>query len=135
MSSFVYDKALEHFGKGEIDWLTADIKCVAVHSADYTPAQAADEFLSAIAAAGRIATSGNMTTKTMVLGGADCDDFTFTAVSGHQINYLVWYKDTGDPATSLLICLVDDYPGLPITPTGVDVRILIPNSANRLFKL
>jgi len=135
MADFVYDKGRQKFLEGSIAWLTANLKVVLVDGADYSPSQSADEFLAAVAAGGRVATSGNFTTPTSTAGVADADDVTFTTVSGDQSEMLVIYKDTADPATSPLICKVDSYNGLPITPNGGNITLTWPNDANKIFKL
>lgn len=135
MANFVYSFALEDFGKGLIDWLSDDIKCVVCSSA-YTANQVTDHYLSAIAAGARLATSANMANKSMSLGVADCDNFLFSgfnaASDGTQ---LVWYVDSGNPSTSILLCRYDTMPGLPVVPQGADVLVVVPNDANKLFKL
>ena len=57
--------------------------------------------------AGVVATSGNMGTKTVADGVIGCADFSLTTVSGDQCEALVWYYDSGSPATSRLIFFND----------------------------
>ena len=105
-----------------IDLLDDDIKVVlvdAVYSFD-----AADEFLDSILIANRIATSANLSTKTVSAAGVfDADDVTFSAVSGADVTQVIIYKDTGTPATSSLIVYYDTMTGLPVTPNGGDITI------------
>lgn len=135
MADFLYDKGREKFLKGLIAWDTHDIKCVLADGADYSPSQSADEFLSAIAVAGRVATSGNFASKTTTAGVADAADVTLSSVSGDQCEMICIYRDTADPATSPLIAKVDTYTGLPVTPNGGNITIAWPNDANKIFKL
>lgn len=97
-------------------------------------------FLSDIAAGARIATSGNLASKTVVdgaIGGvADAADLTFTAVTGAVSEALVVYKDTGTASTSALIALVVVATNLPVTPNGGDIAVAWDNTAaRRIFKL
>ncbi len=134
MANVVYDKAREKFLNADIDWAVDNIKAVLVDAADYT-FSAAHEFLSDIAAGGRVATSGNLTSKTSTNGVADAADVTLTAVSGDPSEAIVIYKDTGSAATSPLIAYIDTATGLPITPNGGDITITWDNGANKIFKL
>ena len=108
-----------------VRWLADDIKAVLVDTALYTAVQATDEFLSDIAVGARVATSPNLTTKTVVGGTVNSDDPVFTAVSGATVEVVVVYKDTGTAATSPLIAYLDasDITGLPITPNGGDITL------------
>lgn len=135
MANALYDKGREKFLKGEISWNSHDIKCVLVDAADYTVNLASDEFLSSIAAGGRVATSANLGTKTTTAGVADAADITFSTVTGDPSEALVIYKDSGDPATSPLIAYIDTATGLPVTPNGGDVTVTWDSGANKIFKL
>lgn len=57
----------------------------------------------------------------------------FTAVSGATVEELVFFKDTGSPATSNLICWFDTGTGLPLTPNGGDVNVTF--NASGIFKI
>jgi hypothetical protein len=99
-----------------------------------------DQFLSDIAAGARVATSGNLASKTSNQAGgfygvADAADFTWTAVTGAQSEFVVVYKDTGTASTSPLICILDQATNLPVTPNGGDISVVLDNGANRLYSL
>src|SRR5438094_347328 len=82
---------------------------------------ATDQFLSAIASGDRVATSGNLASKTSTAGVFNAANVTFTAVSGAACGALVLYKDTGAAGTSPLIAYIDTATGLPVTPNGGDI--------------
>ncbi len=82
---------------------------------------AADEFLSDIAGAAIIATSGNLASKTVTSGVFDAADITITAVTGATVEAIVVYKDTGTGSTSPLICWMDIS---TFTPNGSDATIV-----------
>lgn len=135
MANAVYGKGREKFLNGDIDWANDDIKAVLVDTAAYAVSIDSDEYLSSIPAGDRIATSGNLASKTSTLGVADAADITFSTVTGDVSEAIVLYKDTGDAATSPLIAYIDTATGLPITPNGGDITISWDSGANKIFKL
>lgn len=136
MASGVYEKAKEKFLNGTLD-LTGNLKAVLVDTATYSVDLTADEFLSSIPAGERVATSGNLASKTFTNGVFDCQDVVFTAVSGDQCEAVVIYNDTGLDTTSELIAYIDNTSatGLPVTPNGGNITIAWDNGANKVFKL
>ncbi|AYB69897.1 hypothetical protein SEA_LITTLELAF_93 [Mycobacterium phage LittleLaf] len=135
MANQLYGKGREKFLRGELSWNSDNIKFVLVDVADYTVSIDTHEFLSDIPSAARVATSGNASGKSTSLGVADLADFSFLLVSGDPSEAIVAYKDTGTAATSPLIAYVDTATGLPVTPNGGDVNIIIDNGPNKFFKL
>lgn len=135
MANALYDTGRAAFLNADVDWLVDNIKCVLIDVADYTVNLATDDFLDDIPVAARVATSGNLASKTSTAGVADAADVTFTAVTGDVSEALVIYKDTGTAATSQLIAYIDTATGLPVTPNGADVLVTWDNGANKIFKL
>lgn len=133
--SGLYDKAREKFLRGELSWNTDNIKAVLVDDADYTLDLVNHEFLSDIPAAGRVATSPNLTGKTTAAGVADADDTVFSGVSGDQSENIVLYVDTGTVSTSSLVCVFDSGTNLPINPNTGDINVAWDNGPNKIFKL
>lgn len=123
MANAIYDLGRESFLKGEISWSSDNIRAVLVDGADYTVNLATDQFLSSIAAGGRVATSGNLASKTTAAGAADAADVTYSSVTGDISEIIVIYQETGDPATSRLIAYIDTATGLPVTPNGGDIQV------------
>lgn len=134
MANGLYDKGREGFLDGSIDWDTDNIKAVLVTSA-YVADLATHQFLSSVGAGTRLATSGNLGTKTVTAGVADAADVTYTAASGGTVAAVVIYKDTGAEGTSRLICFIDTGTNLPLVLNGGDVTIQWSNGSNRIFKL
>ena len=114
MANALYGLGRGHFLDANIDWSADNIKVVLADAADYTVTIDTDEFLSDVTAAGRVATSGNLASKTSTLGVADAADVTLSSVSGDVSEALVIYKDTGTSTTSNLIAYIDTATGLPI---------------------
>lgn len=135
MANALYGKGREKFLNADIDWAADNIKVVLVDAADYTVSIDTHEFLSDVPSGARVATSGNLASKTSTLGVADAADVTLSAVTGDQSEALVIYKDTGSAATSPLIAYIDTATGLPVTPNGADITITWDNGSNKIFKL
>ncbi|MCI0430772.1 MAG: hypothetical protein L0210_09570 [Rhodospirillales bacterium] len=135
MANALYDKGREGFLDGSIDWDTNNIKAVLVDTAAYTVNLGTHDLLDDIPVGARIATSGNLASKTVTSGVADAADVTFTAVSGASVEAIVLYADSGAEATSRLIAYIDTATGLPLTPNGGDVTVAWDNGANKIFKL
>lgn len=139
MASGLYDKGRQKFLDGAINWSSDNIKLVLVDTGAYTVDLATHEFLSDIAGGARIATSGNLASKTSTAGVADAADVTLTAVTGATVEALVLYKDTGTAGTSALIAYIDNFTvnggSPPLTPNGGDVTVQWDNGSNKIFKL
>lgn len=128
-----FPKGLEHFASGDINFLMANIKAALVTSA-YTPGPT-NEFLSTISGA-IVARSGNLSGKSVTGGVLNCSNFTVTLVpAGHVIKYVVFYKDTGSDATSLLILVDDTGNNLPTTTDGGDLQYQVSSAPNKLGAL
>lgn len=135
MANTLYDKARERFLRGQINWDTDTVKVCLVDKNVYTPNFTTHEYLSDVSGSAVIAPGVTLTAKSSASGAADANDVTFSAVSGAESEALILYKDTGDPATSPLIALIDSATGLPITPNGGDIIVVWDNGANKIFKL
>lgn len=135
MANALYGLGRQAFLDGTISWSSDDIKAVLVDTALYTVNIDVDQFLSAIVAGARIATSSNLSGKTSTLGVADASDVTFTAVTGATVEAVVLYQDTGVAATSPLIAYIDTATGLPVTPGGGDIIIQWDSGPNKIYKL
>ncbi len=106
---------------------------VALVDTNVTAYSATHEFLSDINAA-VVATSGVLTGKTVTDGTFNCDDYSFTGVSGAQCEALVYYVDTGVAGTSRLVAYKDTgVTNLPVTPNGGDINITV--NASGVFAL
>ena len=135
MASAVYPKAKEQLLQAGINLSSADVKTVLVDTADYTYS-ASHEFLSDVPSGARVATSGNLGSKTFTSGVFDAADATFTAATGDQSEALIIYVDTGNASTSRLVAYIDTASsGLPVTPNGGDITVSWDNGANKIFAL
>lgn len=135
MANLIYPKYKEALLNGDvnIELDGSNVKAVLVDAADYTYSSAHD-FLDDIIVGGRVATSGNLGTKTTTNGTFDAADFAFTAVTGDPSEIVVIYIDTGVAATSRLVAYYDTgVTGLPVTPNGGDINVTV--NASGFFTL
>jgi hypothetical protein len=103
------------------------VKMILVDLGAYTYS-AAHEFESDVPSGARIAISGALANKTISAtdGTFDFDDFTITGVSGATVEAVIFFVDTGTPATSRLIVFMDTgVTGLTLTPNGGDVNVTV----------
>lgn len=117
----LYASAKKLLLDGDLDLLSHDIKVMLIDTANYTVDLAVHDFLDDVGAAARVATSGNLASKTTTAGAFRAADVTFAAVTGDGCEALIIYRDTGVAATSPLIAYIDEAAGLPITPDGTDI--------------
>lgn len=129
--SAMYPKAKEAFLTGAINLLTADVRAQLIDIADETY-NAADQFLSDIAVAGRVGTAVSLANKTVTNGVFDADNVTIPGVSGDTVEAVLLYVHTGTDSTARLIAFID---GVSFTPNGGDCIITWDNGANRIFAL
>ena len=135
MANALYDLGREAFLNGDIDWTADNIRVILGDAADYTVNLATHDFLDDVPAGARVATSGNLASKTSAAGVADAADVTLTAVTGDPCEFIIIYQHTCTEATSRLIGYIDSATNLPITPNGGDITIQWDIGANRIFKL
>lgn len=127
-----------HATRVDLDADTIKMALVDNGSADGAPDAAADDFWDD-QDAGLIGTAYTLAAKTIGSAGVGVFDNTtdpapaFTAVSGASVESLVFFKDTGTPSTSNLICWFDTGTGLPLTPNGGDVNVTF--NASGIFKI
>ena len=125
MPTVIYPKFKEQALQGGVNLASGNIKAVLVDLADYTYS-AAHEFLSDVPAAARVATTGNLASKTFTNGTFDSADPSFTAVTGDVSEALILFIDTGTAGTSRLIAFYDTgVGGLPFTPNGGDINVTV----------
>jgi hypothetical protein len=136
MANGLYISAKEGFLNGTVNFSTDNIKALLVDTGAYTVDLTTHANLSDIPTLARIATSSNLSSKTVAGGAADAADVAFTAVVGPTVEAIVLYKDTGSAATSRLIAYIDTgVSGLPVTPNGGDITVSWDNGTNKIFKL
>lgn len=103
--------------------LTGVVKVALVDTGTYTYSPA-HQFLTSLS--GVANTAQTLASKTYGNGILDAADITYTSVvPGPTIEALVFYIDTGNPATSPLVAFIDTgVTGLPVTPNGGDINVV-----------
>jgi hypothetical protein len=127
---------------GAFNPLTDTLMCSLVNETGaaptYTPNIAADEFINVLPA-GSILVSAPVTSKTLTQIARkvvlDAADVLFPAVTGSKVDAAIFWIDTGNPATSRLICHYTSVSGFPFTPFGAALIFLLPNSVDKLLSL
>lgn len=121
--SQIYPLARQLFAQGSLDWATANVKAALI-AAGYTP-DFTQQFLSGIPASAVLATTANIAGKTGSAGYLDGNTTSFGIVGAGTAGYILFYQDTGSPATSTLILFLDtpDIPGMPQVLQGLQYFI------------
>ena len=128
----IFGTGLLRIDTGDVDYINDTISCALLTSA-YTPAQT-DEFASSFT--GELAVSGysrvNLASKTITHdAGArqinyDANDLLFTSLgAGATVVYAVIFKDTGNDATSPVLCWTD---GLSVATDGNNLEVTVPTT-------
>lgn len=114
-----------------VNLTSATLKMLGVDHADDTPVLATDDFINDIASAARVPalasapTLGSKTAGTVAAGVFDFADVVFTTLSGDQFESLIITEDSGNEATGDLIAFWDTATGLPCTPNGADLTVVM----------
>jgi len=130
MANHIYPKYKEALLSGStgISLTSSNVRLILIDAADYTYS-ASHDFLDDVPTAARVATSGNLTGKTVTDGVFDADNVTLTSVTGDQSEALIIYIHTGTESTSRLVAYLDTgWTGLPVTPSGGDINIIFHSS-------
>lgn len=136
MANALYDTGRASFANAGIAWLTDTIKAQLIDYGAYTPNLATDAFISDIPAGAKIGAAVALTTKTNVAGVLGAANVSFTGLSAApSLEAVALYKDTGTPATSQLICLIDTATGLPVPAGASQVNVTWDTGANKILKL
>lgn len=117
-------------GHGTVDWEADNIKASLMDNADYTVNLVTDQDEFDLPDTGIVAESGNLANITVAVSSGtatvDCDDWTWSAVSGDQSESVVIWKDSAVDTTSLLIIYYDTFSsGMPVTPNGGDINVTV----------
>lgn len=129
MANALYPKFKQALLNKTHDLDTDSIRAILVDAADYTY-NAAHDFLDDVAGAGRVATTGSLTSPTIVDGVFDTADFTWTGVTGDQCEDIVLENHDGngaatDAARQLVAFYDTGMTGMPVTPNGGDINVTV----------
>ncbi len=121
--SQVMPLARQMFAQGSLDWATANIKAALIAAGwnvDLT-----QQYLAGLPAGAVLATTANIAGKSGDAGYLDGNTTSFGIVPSGTAGFIMFYQDTGNPATSPLILFLDtpDIPGMPQVLTGLQYFI------------
>lgn len=120
MLNMIYPKGGEKVWRGEINMLADDIS-VAIVSNAYTYSSA-HEFLSSVGVL--VGTALSLTNKTVTGGVFDAADANFGQIAaGSTAKAIVFFKNTGNAATSPLLFYIDEISGFPFPTNGGEVKV------------
>ena len=125
MANALFPKAKAAMLRGELNFVTADIRALLIDSSDYTYDDT-DEFLTDIAAGAQVKQSNTLAAKAVDAATArfSSDPAVFPAVTGDTVEALMLYLHTGVSATARVIAYFDTgITGQPLTPDSSDVRV------------
>lgn len=132
-SAKVYGLFLKSLLNGEVDYDTNTIKCALLtssHTPNQDTHQYADDLTNELSGGGYAQQTLASKTVSYTSGtntvAAFCDDIVFAALTATDIRYAVFFKDTGTPSTSPLICYMDF--GADQDMTAQDLTIVMPVS-------
>lgn len=121
----------------DIDPIADDIKMVLL-DATYSYSAAHDN-LDDVGAGARIATSGNLASKTSTDGYFDSDDVVFAAVAGGDtVTQVYIYKDSGAEGTSKLMAYYDTNAAaaaISVSTNGGDITVQASSSPAGWFRV
>jgi hypothetical protein len=135
MANSWYDKGLQNFAAGNLDWDADNFRLVGIDEDDDVPNLTTDDNLDDITAGARVGESGNFAAKTTTDGYLDADNVTVTSVSGDQFESFSIFLETGVDSTSILLLNFDTATGLPLTPDGGNITYVWQGTAPFIARL
>jgi hypothetical protein len=135
MADQMYNFARQLFATAGLNWTSDTIKVILIDTTQYT-FDITHQYLSSVPAGARVAVSGALANKSATGGACSADPVVFTSITGAACQAMIIFKDNGgDAATSPLICRLDSYSGLPVTPNGGNITVTWPTDANKIFRI
>lgn len=132
MANTFYPKGAQKILGGQIDF-SANTISAALVSSGYTYSTT-HEFLSDAGTV--VGTAIDLANKSIADGTFDADDVSFGVLaSGSTVKALVLFKNTGSPATSPLLCYLDEVTGFPFATNGGGVTITMSNGPAKILSL
>lgn len=132
MANTFYPKGAQKILGGQVDFSAEDIRAALVPSG-YTYS-AGHEFLSDLGTV--VGAAVTLVNKSITNGVFDADDLTFGVLApGSTVKALALFKNTGNPATSPLLCYLDEVTGFPFATNGGGVSIPWSNSTYKILSL
>lgn len=120
---------------GQFGWTTDPIVVILIATGQYVPSVNHASLLD-VPASARVAMSAVLTGRTVSVNVVDADDYLFTDVSGPPVDSVIFAVNSGNDATSWLICHLDSaISGLPFNPSASPVQLTWNNGADKILAL
>jgi len=137
--SFLFDKYREGIAQGKFILHAPLYSALLIDDRFYTPSKSEGEFRSEVRPEAIMGDQPMKNVRVVNGNALDADDVTFPAVTSNvphgQVDKILLYEDTGDPATSRLVGCIDSGVGLPVSPNGGDIKIAWDDGAGKIFLL
>lgn len=135
MANFMYPSIKTKMLTGSFNWPADPVVAILIAQGQYTPSINHTTLLD-VPHSARVAISAGLTGKVVNVNVVDADDYLFTYVSGPPVNAVILAVDTGNDATSALICYLDQaVVGIPFAPATSPVQITWDNGPGKIFAL
>lgn len=124
-----YEKGLQAFTAGDIDWINDSIKLSLLFTGIYVPDFVNHNFYSEVDSSS-IASILELQGRNALQGVMYTEDDNFLSVpspDGLQVDGIIVWKDTTFANSSILIAFLDKFANLPRLPNGNDIPIEFPN--------
>ena len=124
MANAWYEAGLRAFANKEVDWDVDDIRVTLLRTA-HTPDMVNHDFYNDVSADVIQDGAGTIANSTVAGAGVlDADDYSFTAVTGTEVKYILVSLYNATASLRQLLFLIDTAgANLPFTPNGSDVTI------------
>ena len=135
MTKRFYPKGAELTLTAQVNWVSGVIKAHLLRNT-YTPNFSTNDFRDDIAS--HIVSTITLASKSATGGVFDAADIVFPSVTaGNTCNAVALSLEGGTDATSPLLIYVDsaDITNFPVTTSGGDVRVTLPDTAYKVFSL
>jgi len=133
MTKRLYPKGAELTLTKQIDWVGDTLKAHLMDDA-YVPNFSTNDYRDDIAA--HIVSTVTLASKSATGGVFDAADIVFPSVTaGSDCNAVVFSHEGGTDATSALLLYVDEITNFPVSTSGGDVTLALPDTAYKVFSL
>ena len=135
MTKRFYPIGAERTLRAQVDWVAGTIRAHLMRNT-YVPNFTTNDFRDDIAS--HIVSSVTLASKSATGGVFDAADIVFpTVAAGNTCNAVVFSLEGGTDATSPLLIYVDsaDITNFPVTTSGGNVTVTLPDTASRVFSL
>lgn len=131
--SIILPLAREKFATKQLDWVAQSMRAALIRST-WVPDYNTQQYLSSIASfiISRSAVIGNRSADDGYCNG---DNPIFNNVAGEEFGSVILYQDSGWDTSSLMVAHITEVNGLPYTPDGSSVELIVDQAFGGFFRL